>query len=103
MATTLRYTSFAEFYPFYLTQHANRLCRRAHFIGSSLALGALAQAVVSANAWWCLVALVGGYGGAWVGHFFYEGNRPASFSQPLYSFRADWIMYWQMLTGQLSW
>ena len=44
-----------------------------------------------------------GYGGAWIGHFFFEQNRPASFAQPLYSFRADWVMYWQMLTGKLSW
>ena len=100
---TARYTSFAEFYPYYLTQHANRMCRRAHFIGSSSALAALAQYVDSLNPWWILVSVVSGYGGAWVGHFFYENNRPASFTQPLYSFRADWVMYWQMLTGKLSW
>ena len=98
-----RYTTFAEFYPYYLTQHANQTCRRTHFIGSTLALACLAQAVVSMNAWWILAGLVCGYGGAWIGHFFYEKNRPASFDQPLYSFRADWIMYWQMLTGKLSW
>jgi hypothetical protein len=97
-----RYTSFAQFYPYYLTQHANRICRRTHFIGSSLALAALVQLVFSANAWWLLVALVCGYGGAWIGHFFFEKNRPASFDRPLYSFRADWIMYWQMLSGKLS-
>jgi hypothetical protein len=99
---TPRYTRFSEFYPYYLTQHANRMCRRTHFIGSSLALGALAQGLVSGNAWWCVAALLGGYGGAWIGHFFYEKNRPASFTQPLFSLRADWVMYWQMLTGQLS-
>lgn len=100
---TVRYTSFADFYPYYLTQHANRTCRRTHFIGSTLALACLAQAIISLNAWWVLAGLVCGYGGAWTGHFFYEKNRPASFDQPLYSFRADWIMYWQMLTGKLTW
>lgn len=98
-----RYTSFAAFYPFYLTQHANRTCRRTHFIGSSGALLALAALAATGNAWWILVALVSGYGGAWIGHFVFEKNRPASFAQPLYSFRADWVMYWQMLTGKLSW
>ena len=98
-----RITSFAEFYPFYLTQHADRMCRRTHFIGSSLALACVAMAIGTGNAWWVLAALVCGYGGAWIGHFYYEKNRPASFAQPLYSFRADWVMYWQMLTGKLTW
>jgi hypothetical protein len=98
-----RYTSFEQFYPYYLTQHADRVCRRTHFIGSSGALIALALFLVSGNGLWIVAALVSGYGGAWIGHFFYEKNRPASFTQPLYSFRADWVMYWQMLTGKLSW
>jgi hypothetical protein len=95
--------SFAEFYPFYLTQHADRMCRRTHFIGSSLALVALAMLVVTGRPWWILAALIAGYGGAWIGHFVFEKNMPASFAQPLFSLRADWIMYWQMLTGKLSW
>jgi hypothetical protein len=100
---TARITSFTEFYPFYLTQHANRMCRRTHFIGSTLALASIAMLVRSANPWWIIAALVMGYGGAWIGHFAFEKNRPASFAQPLYSLRADWVMYWQMLTGKLSW
>ena len=96
-------TSFTEFYPFYLTQHVDRLCRRTHFIGSSLALAALALLILTGSAWWILAALVAGYGGAWIGHFVFEKNRPASFAQPLYSLRADWVMYWEMLTGKLSW
>jgi hypothetical protein len=99
---TERISSFAEFYPFYLTQHADRICRRTHFIGSSLALLSLASFVFSGNPWWILAALVMGYGGAWIGHFVFEKNRPASFAQPLFSLRADWVMYWQMLTGKLS-
>ncbi|WP_426177343.1 Mpo1-like protein [Massilia sp. TWR1-2-2] len=98
-----RIATFAEFYPFYLTQHADRMCRRTHFIGSSLALIALAMLVVTGSPWWILAALVAGYGGAWIGHFVFEKNMPASFAQPLFSLRADWIMYWQMLTGKLSW
>ncbi|MES2901908.1 MAG: DUF962 domain-containing protein [Pseudomonadota bacterium] len=100
---TTRHASFAEFYPYYLSQHANLVCRRAHFIGSTLAIVALVQYVLSANGWWILAALLAGYGGAWIGHFFYEKNRPASFTQPLFSFMADWKMWWQMLTGKISW
>jgi hypothetical protein len=98
-----RHASFAEFYPWYLTQHADRRCRRAHFLGTSSAIAAIAQYVDSMNAWWLLVAVVTGYGGAWIGHVAYEKNRPATFARPLYSFRADWVMYWQMLTGKLTW
>ena len=98
-----RIASFAEFYQFYLTQHADRMCRRTHFIGSSLALMCLLFAVLTGRGGWVAAALVAGYGGAWIGHFFYEHNRPASFAQPWFSFRADWVMYWQMLTGKLSW
>jgi hypothetical protein len=98
-----RYTSFGEFYPYYLSQHADRRCRRAHFVGTSLALLALLAALLSGSPWWALGALVLGYGGAWIGHFRYEKNRPATFDQPWLSFKADWVMYWQMLTGKLSW
>jgi hypothetical protein len=98
-----RFTNFSEFYPYYLTQHDKRMCRRTHFIGTSAAIAAVVQYIDSMNPWWLLAAVIFGYGAAWVGHFFFEKNRPASFDQPLYSFRADWVMYWQMLTGKLSW
>jgi len=98
----VRYASFDAFYPYYLTQHADRICRRTHFVGSSGALASIALALITGNAWWFLAAPLCGYGGAWIGHFFYEKNRPASFDQPWFSFRADWVMYWQMLTGKLS-
>jgi hypothetical protein len=102
-AMAARYSNFAQFYPWYLTQHADRRCRRAHFLGTSSAIAALVQYLDSLNPWWLLVAVLTGYGGAWIGHFAFEKNRPASFGQPLYSLRADWVMYWQMLTGKLSW
>lgn len=97
-----RSASFAAFYPYYLSQHADRLCRRAHFIGSSLALACLVAALLTRQGRYLLAALLAGYGGAWIGHFFFEKNRPASFARPLYSLRADWLMYWQMVTGKLS-
>lgn len=100
--TGKRYGTFAEFYPFYLTEHSNRTCHQLHFAGSTLALFSFAALVLTGNWWWLLVGLGCGYGFAWLGHFGFEKNRPASFRQPLYSFMGDWVMYWQMLSGQIS-
>ncbi|SFI26281.1 hypothetical protein SAMN04515618_11564 [Collimonas sp. OK307] len=97
-----KYETFAEFYPSYLSQHSNRTCRQLHFAGSTLALLALVALVLTGAWYWLPVALACGYGFAWVGHFVFEKNRPATFKQPLYSFLGDWVMYWQMLTGQVS-
>ncbi|MDX1377061.1 MAG: DUF962 domain-containing protein [Burkholderiales bacterium] len=96
-----RYASFAEFYPFYLSEHANRTCRRLHFVGTSLALGFLVAALVTLNPWWVLVALVAGYAFAWVGHFAFEKNRPATFTYPLWSFMGDWLMWSEILRGRI--
>jgi hypothetical protein len=95
------FRSFAEFYPFYLTEHSNRTCRRLHFVGSTLGLVFLATAIVTANAWWILAGLVCGYAFAWVGHFGFEKNKPASFKRPLYSFMGDWVMYKDIWTGKV--
>ncbi|HXD05160.1 MAG TPA: DUF962 domain-containing protein [Burkholderiaceae bacterium] len=95
------FTSFAQFYPFYLGEHSNRTCRRLHFIGSSLALACIAAAIGLGQPWLFLVALLCGYGFAWVGHFGFEKNRPASFKRPLYSFMGDWVMFFQLLTGRI--
>ena len=96
-----RFASFREFYPFYLSEHANRVSRRLHFIGSCGVLALLAMAIVRRNAWWLLVALLCGYGFAWVGHFFFEKNRPATFQHPFYSFAGDWRMFWDVLRGRV--
>jgi len=95
------YASFREFYPFYLSEHANRTCRRLHVVGSTLVLAVAVMACISQR--WMLLWLLPlfGYGIAWVGHFFFEHNRPATFTYPLYSFAGDWVMYWQVLTGRI--
>jgi hypothetical protein len=93
--------SFAQFYPFYLSEHSNRTCRRLHFVGSSLSLLFLATAVAMASWWWLLAAIVVGYAFAWIGHFGFEKNKPASFKRPLYSFMGDWVMYKDIWTGRI--
>lgn len=97
------FASFKEFYPFYLTEHQNSTCRRLHFLGSSLVLATLFT-IIKAKAWsylWVLPLI--GYGFAWVGHFFFEHNKPATFKYPLYSFAGDWVMFKDMILGKVKW
>jgi hypothetical protein len=96
-----RYQSFSQFYPYYIHEHSNRTCRRIHVVGTGLVVGILAVAVVTLNPWWLLLVPVVGYGFAWVGHFFFEKNRPATFKHPFYSFVGDWVMYFDILRGRI--
>ena len=96
-----QFASFRDFYPYYLSEHANTACRRLHFVGSSLVLGCLVMLVRSGNPLWLLYALLCGYGFAWVGHFVFEKNKPATFKNPLYSLAGDWVMYRDMLFGRI--
>ena len=95
------FRSFAEFYPYYLGEHANRTCRRLHFVGSLGVLGVIVGAFARADAWLLLLALPVGYGFAWIGHFFFEGNRPATFRHPWYSLLGDWRMFIDILRGRV--
>ena len=88
-----------EFYPFYLSEHSNRTCRRLHFVGSTLSLLCLAVLLYTGNPLWLLPTILVGYAFAWVGHFGFEKNKPASFKRPLYSFMGDWAMYRDILRG----
>ena len=97
-----RYASFREFYPFYLSEHANRACRRLHFVGTSLVLGCVVAAIATRNAWWLALAPVAGYGFAWIGHFFFEHNKPATFKYPRWSFIGDWVMWKDILSGKIK-
>lgn len=99
---TKRFASFHEFYPYYLSEHANVTCRRLHFVGSSLVIGILVAAILRGNPMWLLLVPLAGYGFAWVGHFFFEKNRPATFKYPFYSLAGDWVMYWDILRGKIK-
>jgi hypothetical protein len=96
-----RIRSFAEFWPFYLGQHRRRLTRTLHLIGTDCAVGAIAAAAIQRRPELLLLGLVLVYGFAWVGHFFVEHNRPATFQYPLWSLIADWKMWAFRLTGRL--
>jgi hypothetical protein len=102
MKVEKKYTSFAEFYPYYLSEHENSTCRLLHFIGSCLVLVVIAYTIATSQyVLLCLIPLIG-YGFAWVGHFFYEHNKPATFQYPFYSLMGDWVMFKDILTGRIS-
>ncbi len=92
---------FADLYPHYLAEHSNRTCRRLHFIGSCLVLAALAAAIATGEARWLIAMPLAGYGFAWIGHFAFEKNRPATFRHPLYSLIGDWAMFRDILVGRI--
>lgn len=96
-----QFQCFSDFYRFYLQEHSQPACRLLHYIGSSLVLLLIAAAVLTQQLsllWWMPLA---GYGFAWVGHFFIEHNKPATFKYPLYSLAADWVMLWHFVSGRL--
>ena len=96
------FASFRDFYPYYLHEHRDRRCRRLHFIGSSLVLLIVVFALGSGRLAWLWLAPVAGYGFAWIGHFAFEKNRPATFRHPLYSLMGDWVMYWEVWRGKVK-
>ena len=96
------FQSFAEFYPYYLGEHRDPTCRRLHFAGTTLGTLCFIAAIATMNAWWLLAGLVMGYAFAWVGHFFYEHNKPATFQHPFYSFIGDYAMYRDIWLGRIK-
>ena len=97
-----RFTSFREFYLYYLQEHSNRTCRRLHFMGTSLVIGIVLAAVGTGHLAWLWAIPVAGYGFAWVGHYGFEKNRPATFKHPFYSLLGDFVMYRDIWLGRLS-
>jgi hypothetical protein len=95
------YRTFGDFYPFYLSEHANRTSRRLHFTGTSIALALIVTALLTQLWWLVAVALVQGYAFAWVGHFFFEHNKPATFKYPWFSLMGDWRLWWEILIGRV--
>ena len=101
MSSQGRFDTFADFYPFYLSEHSHRVSRWLHFAGTSGALVLVVMAILLQVWWLVAVALVQGYTFAWVGHFFFEHNKPATFKYPGFSFMGDWRLWWEMVTGKI--
>ncbi len=97
------YRTFSDFYPAYLAEHKERSTRRLHFLGTLLVIVALVAAVVTGDLRWLIAAPIFGYGFAWIGHFVFERNRPATFRHPLYSLAGDFVMFKDILLGRRPW
>jgi hypothetical protein len=102
LQTEKKYKSFWSFYPYYLTEHSDAVNRALHFCGTALLIACLAAGAVTGK--WYFFAIIPflGYGFAWAGHFFIEKNKPATFTYPLWSLGSDFVMFWHILTGQIS-
>jgi hypothetical protein len=97
-----RYTSIKEFYPYYLSEHQNPTSRVLHFVGTGLVIAILIIALVVNKYLFLFTIPLVGYGFAWVGHFFFEKNKPATFKYPFYSLGSDFILFFDLLTGKQS-
>ena len=94
--------TYRDFWPYYLQEHAKPATRNLHFLGTGLALASLGAALATGRVWLGLVALLAGYGPAWIAHFFVEKNRPATFTYPLWSLVSDFRMAWLWATFHLE-
>jgi hypothetical protein len=97
-----RIQSFDEFYKFYLTQHKNRMCRLLHVVGTTLVLALVFTALIHKQPYLLVYLPLAGYGFAWVGHFFFEQNKPATLKYPLWSLKSDFRMYYDVLSGKIA-
>lgn len=96
-----KYSTLKEFYPYYLTEHQHPTSRALHFTGTAGLIILLGYGLFVGPLWLVALVPVCGYGFAWVGHFFFEKNKPATFVYPGMSLISDFIMFWHILTGQL--
>ena len=95
-------TNYRDFWPYYLQEHAKPATRAIHYLGTAIATGCVVAAVVTGDLWFVAAALIGGYAPAWIGHFFIETNRPATFTYPFWSLISDYRMAFLWVSGQLE-
>ena len=97
-----RIQTYKEFYRFYLTEHQNRTSRILHFAGTMLVFLLIGYFAWTGAGWEWFLVPVAGYGFAWVGHFFFEKNKPATFRYPLWSLISDFKLFFEILFGKKS-
>ena len=97
-----KFTSFKDFYPYYLSEHKLKINKILHAIGSLAGLSFLIYILAIEQYEFIPVSFLSGYTFAWIGHFFFEKNKPATFQYPLYSFIGDWVMLKDILIGKIK-
>lgn len=98
----MTFKSFADFYPYYLQEHSNMTCRKLHFIGTCGVVALLLLFFFTGNLMILAALPIVGYSFAWVGHFIFEKNKPATFKHPLYSLLGDFRLFWEILSGKVE-
>lgn len=96
------FKTFSDFYPYYLREHTNMTCRKLHFVGTCGVIALLILFFFTGNLMTLALLPVVGYGFAWIGHFGFEKNRPATFKYPWYGLLGDFRLFWDILTGRVS-
>lgn len=95
-----KYKTFWSFYPYYLTEHSNPICRITHYLGTTGLLVVIASAIYFGNPKLLFLLPVVGYGFAWVGHFVFEKNKPATFQYPFWSLISDFKLFFELVAGK---
>ncbi len=98
--TEKKFKTLKEFYPFYLTEHRNLTSRILHFIGTGLVVLLFITAMLFHNFQFLIAMPIVGYGFAWIGHYFFEKNKPSTFKYPLFSLASDFILFWDLMSGK---
>ncbi|WP_316823548.1 DUF962 domain-containing protein [Pedobacter gandavensis] len=97
--TEQKFKTLKEFYPYYLTEHKNLTSRVLHFIGTGLVILSVFTGILFHEWRFILATPFLGYGFAWIGHFFFEKNKPSTFKYPMFSLASDFLLFWELLTG----
>jgi hypothetical protein len=100
--TDRKFESFEDFWPYYVSEHKEKGTRLLHFAGTTAAFGLVASAIIFKKRWPLVAAPIVGYGASWIGHFFIEKNKPATFKHPAWSFRGDMRMWWLTVQGKMQ-
>lgn len=95
------FRNFQDFWPYYLRQHSKPWCRFWHYLGNFLFLLIFLSAIIKRTLPLVFISVVSAYILAWIGHFFVEKNKPATFQHPLWSLQADFKMIGLFLRGKL--